>query len=276
MFITIQSKKARFLHNLFLRGAFEWFYDTWCCLLHRKGLYVYCHVESFLILIFGYLLGSVPFGFLIARQKGIDIRSVGSGNIGATNVGRIFGRSWGITTFLLDFSKGLLPVIAGTLIARHFLVGDSPTPSLSANLLPILAGIAAILGHNFPIFLRFRGGKGVATSAGVVTGLLGPLVLIGIVVWLGLVYLFSMVSLASMGAAVALAIASWIQWGMAESAGTPALPIALTGLAGLVIFRHKGNIQRILAGNERTVSWFQRKPKPNAPAPPPPTERDPS
>lgn len=224
-------------------------------------------MTSFLTLLLSYLLGSVPFGFLIARQKGVDIRAVGSGNIGATNVGRTLGRTWGIATFLLDFSKGIVPVIAGTLIARHFLVGTSPTPPLSATLLPILAGIAAILGHNFPVFLRFRGGKGVATSAGAVVGLLGPLVLVGVVIWLGLVSLFSMVSLASMGAAVALAVASWIEWGVGNSYGAPVLPIAITGLAALILFRHKGNIKRILSGNERTVSWFRRKPKPDAPEP---------
>src|SRR5579872_4774549 len=109
--------------------------------------------------LFGYLVGGVPFGYLIGRWRGVEIRQQGSGNIGATNVGRVLGRRFGILVFLLDFAKGALPVLA----ARF-----APAVDLPADSLPVAAGVAAFLGHLFPIYLRFHGGKGVATAAGVV------------------------------------------------------------------------------------------------------------
>ena len=118
-----------------------------------------------------YLFGATPFGYLAGRMRGMDIRQHGSGNIGATNAFRVLGKPTGITVFVLDFLKGLLPVlIAG------YLYPDSPFAAL-------LAGIGAIVGHNFTFWLGFRGGKGIATSAGVLLALLPIAMLVGLVVW---------------------------------------------------------------------------------------------
>src|SRR6516164_9073771 len=107
-----------------------------------------------------YLLGGIPFGYLVGRWRGIDIFQHGSGNIGATNVGRLLGRRWGVLVFLLDFAKGAVPVLLAGLVPQ----GDSLPPAT----LKVTAGLAAFLGHLFPVYLRFHGGKGVATGAGVV------------------------------------------------------------------------------------------------------------
>src|SRR5690242_17213462 len=119
-----------------------------------------------------YLVGAIPFGYAVARGRGVDILRQGSGNIGATNVGRVLGWPFGILVFLLDFAKGALPVVAATaLIARD----ADLAAALGTDGLPVLAGLAAFLGHLFPVYLGFRGGKGVATAAGVVAILLpGP------------------------------------------------------------------------------------------------------
>jgi acyl-phosphate glycerol 3-phosphate acyltransferase len=122
------------------------------------------------VLIVGcYLVGGIPFGFLVGRLHGLDIRKAGSGNIGATNVGRLLGRKWGILVFVLDVCKGLLPTLGlgQFLPGAEGLAGWSPAV---VNTAWLAGGVACILGHNFPIYLRFRGGKGVATSLGVVLG----------------------------------------------------------------------------------------------------------
>ncbi|HMP74447.1 MAG TPA: glycerol-3-phosphate 1-O-acyltransferase PlsY [Kiritimatiellia bacterium] len=189
----------------------------------------------------GYLLGSVPFGLLIARAKGIDIRAHGSGNIGATNVLRVLGKPLGITTFILDALKGFLPAFAFPLV-----FGNNP------ELVGIASGIAAILGHNFPVFLRFKGGKGVATSAGMLIGIAPAAAGIGLALWLVIFLAFRYVSLASILAALAIAGIAWLWY-------PPGLiPPVLSLLASLVIIRHRANIQRLLNGTENR---FERKPK---------------
>src|SRR5262249_34265849 len=115
-----------------------------------------------LLVLVSYFLGAVPFGYLVARARGIDILRQGSGNIGATNVGRILGKRLGVLVFLLDFTKGVLPSAVGTWL-DHAAGLDLPASTLGVS-----AGLAAVLGHMFPIYLRFKGGKGVATGAGVV------------------------------------------------------------------------------------------------------------
>ena len=184
-----------------------------------------------------YLLGSVPFGLLIARMRGVDIRKVGSGNIGATNVLRSVGKPWGILTFVCDALKGLLPALAGRYI---------PAPGLPVDALPIACGFAAILGHNFPVFLGFKGGKGVATSAGALVGIAPLAVVIGLAVWLVSFFAFRFVSLASIAAALCIPVAAWFLYG----AQGPLLPCALAVLGALVIYRHKSNIGRLLNGTE--------------------------
>ncbi len=192
-----------------------------------------------------YLLGSVPFGLLIGRSRGIDIREHGSGNIGATNVLRVLGKPLGITTFFLDALKGYLPVAAGAWAAASS--GLAAPETLGA-----LCGLAAILGHNFPIFLGFKGGKGVATSAGALLGIAPAAVGVGLAAWALVFFTSRYVSLASIIAAAVIGGAGWWLYG-GDGVLVPAL---LTLLALLIVWRHRGNIRRLLNGTENR---FQRK-----------------
>jgi glycerol-3-phosphate acyltransferase PlsY len=200
-----------------------------------------------LLTLSAYLLGSVPFGLLLAKTRGVDIRNVGSGNIGATNVLRCLGKPLGITCFVLDVLKGYLPAalfpILGTGIAGS--QGDFPG-------IGILFGAAAILGHNFPVFLKFKGGKGVATSAGVLLGVAPLAVLIGILIWAAVFFISGYVSLGSIIASLAVVATAWI-----AGYGTVTAS-ALTLLGALSIYRHRSNIQRLIAGTENR---FERKKK---------------
>lgn len=202
--------------------------------------------------VIAYLVGSIPFGFVIARARGVDIRTVGSGNIGATNVFRILGRTYGILTFVCDVLKGYLPT--ALLPALAVTAGFSG----SVDGLRILCGAGAIAGHNWTCFLGFKGGKGVATSAGVLLGIAPAAIGIGMAAWLAVFLAFRYVSLASMLAAAVIAGAAWV---LRPGGGAASLlvPTAMTGLAALVIWRHKGNIQRLLNGTE---SRFARKQRP--------------
>jgi len=204
-------------------------------------------------IVIAYLLGSIPFGFVVARTRGIDIRSVGSGNIGATNVFRSVGKSWGILTFVCDFLKGLIPALLFSPLATQSGFGGSST------LLSVLCGVAAIVGHNWPIFLRFKGGKGVATSAGALIGICPAAVAIGIITWIITFLTLRYVSLASMIAAMAIAVAAWIMR-PSQASGGLLIPVALTLLALLVIGRHHANIGRLIAGRESRFN-FKKKSK---------------
>lgn len=191
-----------------------------------------------------YLIGSIPFGYLVARARGIDILSRGSGNIGATNVGRILGRRYGVLVFVLDFAKGAVPVVLAVLL---------PTPSddmLIPNILPVTVGVAAFLGHLFPIYLRFRGGKGVATGLGVVSVLAPIPSLIALAVWVIVVLTTRYVSLASLCGGASLCAARLLlvdhPWAPEYVAVTA---FCLIGVA-FVFVRHTGNIRRLLAGTE--------------------------
>src|SRR6516162_509405 len=144
-----------------------------------------------------YFIGAVPFGYLIARWRGVNILKQGSGNIGATNVGRVLGRRFGILVFLLDFAKGAVPaLLAKGWATTHEL--ELPRDSLA-----VAAAVAAFLGHLYPIYLRFRGGKGVATATGAVSVLLPGPALAAFLIWLAVVLASRYVSLASLAAAAA-------------------------------------------------------------------------
>lgn len=202
-----------------------------------------------LALIAGFLLGSIPTGFLVAKSRGIDIRQHGSGNIGATNVLRTLGKGPGYFVFVGDALKGVLAVLAAGWIATLLKNGG--------DWAPILGGIGCILGHNFTPWLGFKGGKGVATSAGVLLALFHPLVLLAVLaVWLVVFFLSRYVSLASISAGIALPICVLI----AITFGWGSLPgfIFSVVVAALLVLRHKTNIQRLLAGTE---SRFEKKPK---------------
>jgi len=209
---------------------------------------------TFAILIIGaYLLGSIPFGLIIAAAHGKELRSIGSGNIGATNIARALGRKWAYFCFLLDVLKGLIPM----LVAGILMQVDNPTPGLVS--LWLLVGCAAILGHIFPIYVKFKGGKGVATSFGVALGLWPYYTIcaaIAITVWALVVLIWRYISLASMAASVVfpivliIAIALMRTW---DFANLWPLIIAAVAIPIMVIVRHRGNIKRLIAGTESKV-----------------------
>ena len=152
-----------------------------------------------------YLLGSVPFGFLMARSRGKDIRTLGSGNIGATNVFRSVSKKLGLLTFVLDFLKGVFGVLLVPALGMKLL----GTPESGAEYLRLLCGVMTVVGHNWTCFLGFKGGKGISTSAGMLLGLAPACVGIAFGVWLVSFLLSRYVSVASILAAVALAVSVW-------------------------------------------------------------------
>lgn len=191
-----------------------------------------------LLAVLSYLIGSIPFGLLIAKTQGQDIRTVGSGNIGATNVLRSLGKPLGIACFVLDALKGFVP-------ASLFPMFGNVDPTFE-----ILFGAAAILGHNFPVFLKFKGGKGVATGAGVLLSVSPLAVVIGGGTWVVVFYISGYVSLGSIIAALVVILVGW-------TAGyDPVTATALTLLGALTIYRHRTNIQRLKNGTE---SKFHRR-----------------
>ncbi|MBZ9681189.1 MULTISPECIES: glycerol-3-phosphate 1-O-acyltransferase PlsY [unclassified Mesorhizobium] len=185
-----------------------------------------------LALVFGYLLGSIPFGLLLTRAAGLgDVRKIGSGNIGATNVLRTGNKGLAAATLLLDALKGT----AAVLIASHF------APEAA-----IWAGLGAFLGHLFPAWLGFKGGKGVATYLGVLVGLAWQVALIFAVVWLVMAFLFRYSSLAALAAAVVVPIALYFL-------STPQIAILFVVMSIIVFIKHRENISRLIAGSEGKI-----------------------
>jgi len=193
-------------------------------------------MNSWLIagIIFGYLCGSIPFGLLLTRAAGLgDVRAIGSGNIGATNVLRTGNKPIAALTLVCDALKGAIPV----LLMRH----------LGGETAGLAAGFAALAGHLFPIWLGFKGGKGVATSIGILFGLAWPLGVIFLAVWLATALLFRISSLSALTASAASPI-----W--AYAIGRSDLVIPLIVLAALIWFMHRTNIGRLLAHSEPKIS----------------------
>jgi glycerol-3-phosphate acyltransferase PlsY len=188
-----------------------------------------------------YLLGSIPTGYLVAKAKGIDIRTVGSGNIGATNAMRVLGKPMGMFVLLMDALKGYAACawLSSGAIAVFALPMDQPEN------LRILAGIAAVLGHNFTCWLKFKGGKGIATTGGVYLALAPWAVLIGAAAFILAVLATRYVSIGSIVAAVALPAAVWIL-----PPHNLLLGMVTTALGVMAIYKHRGNIQRLMAGTE--------------------------
>lgn len=199
--------------------------------------------------IISYLLGSIPFGLIISHSRGIDIQKVGSCNIGATNVFRSVGKSWGLLTFILDVLKGFIAayLIAGT--AGHALSAEHLTA------LSLLYACLAVAGHNWSIFLRFKGGKGVATTVGAILGVAPLMVVLGFIVWIIIFLTTRYVSLASILTAFFIAAFSWYT----KQQGELLLPSVLTALAILIIWRHKANIGRLISKTENRFDFKKKK-----------------
>ncbi len=195
-----------------------------------------------LVIIVGYLFGSLPFSFWLGKLKGVDIRRIGSGNVGATNLSRALGPQWGLLAFILDGGKGFLAVIVAGYIFALF--KDNLT---SLALLKILGGVASILGHIWSIWLKFKGGKGVATSAGVFFGLAPITLLIVLGIWVVVFVSFGYVSLASIIASISMPLLMWTGIG-----GKAALPLIIFSciVTVLIIIRHIPNIKRLIQGKE--------------------------
>jgi glycerol-3-phosphate acyltransferase PlsY len=192
-----------------------------------------------------YLLGSIPTGFLAGQARGIDIRTVGSGNIGATNAFRILGKGPGLAVLLGDALKGWLAVAVAAPLAGRL------APGMCGEALRLTAGVAVILGHNYTCWLRFKGGKGIATSAGVLFGLVPWALMIILGIWIILLLLTRYASVASIVASFALPFATWFT--------THPRDLALTGvtagLAALAIYKHRVNVRRLIDGTEHRIQF---------------------
>lgn len=196
-----------------------------------------------LVVIIAYLIGSIPFGYLIVRAtRGGDVRDTGSGGTGATNVSRSAGKAAGIFTLILDALKGAMAV----LVARTVLNGHNTDWPIAA------VAIAVIVGHIFPVWLRFRGGKGVATNAGVFLAVEPPAVLVAGLIFVAFVWWRKLVSLGSIAGAVTIPVYFWF----AEA--STALGVASVVCGWLIIYAHRGNIARILKGTESRISDLKR------------------
>jgi len=243
-------------------------------------------MQLWLCPLLAFVLGSIPFGLLIAKAKGIDIRRHGSGNIGATNVLRVVGKHYGITCFILDALKGFVPVVIALSLIR---MGDKETslaltclrpfavtlPSdqqFLGQLLHVITGLMAILGHNYSPWVGFKGGKGMATSAGVLLGLYPffGVLLLGFV-WVALFLTTRYVSVASIGAAAALPVVTHLGARFHHLNNDPSLPtlwqagtwnkplFAFTvAIAALAIWKHRANIRRLYAGTEHRFTRRKR------------------
>jgi glycerol-3-phosphate acyltransferase PlsY len=200
---------------------------------------------TFAVVVIGsYLLGSIPFGYLAGRIAGIDIRTCGSGNVGATNVIRTLGKSYGYPVFAADFLKGFGAVKMSLLIATR-----AQSEWNSSEIFGILAAICSVIGHSFPVWLHFKGGKGVSTSAGALFGLAPISALLGAAIWILTFSLTRYVSVASIAAAAALPFIILITTWLSRTAGK-SLFYSSVCLAAVVIWRHRSNLSRLMRGKE--------------------------
>ena len=197
-----------------------------------------------IVVIGSYLLGSLPFGYLAGRIAGIDIRHSGSGNVGATNVIRTLGKGYGYPVFAADFLKGFGAV------KMSILIGARTHPEwFSSEIFGIVAAISSVLGHSFPVWLHFKGGKGVATSAGALFALAPIAALVGAAIWILTFLLTRYVSVASITAAASLPIIILLTTWLSQSGGK-SLFYASVCLATVVIWRHRSNLSRLMRGTE--------------------------
>jgi glycerol-3-phosphate acyltransferase PlsY len=201
--------------------------------------------------VLAYFLGSIPWGYLAGKIKGVDLRKEGSGSTGATNALRVLGKKWGYTVFALDAFKGWLSVMASFYLAKQIFHAAEPEIINTG----VIAAIFSVIGHSYPVWLGFKGGKGIASSAGIMLALFPPAVFsFGLAVWLALFYGTRYVSVASIGAAIALPTASGALMILGQC---DAIRTSIAGaMCILALWRHKSNIQRLRAGTEKR---FEKK-----------------
>jgi len=196
-----------------------------------------------IVVIAAYLLGSIPTGYLVAKAKGIDIRNVGSGNIGATNAFRVLGKPAGTFVLLVDALKGYAAAAWMVWLLQQVM----DLTAVDVGTLRIIAGICAVLGHNYTCWLRFKGGKGIATTGGVYLALAPLAVGIALAAWIVFALISRYVSVASIAAAIALPAAVWF------TRDSLLLGIVTTALGALAIYKHKKNIERLMNGTENRI-----------------------
>lgn len=211
-------------------------------------------MSSLVPLAVAYLVGALPFGYLVGRARGVDLFRAGSGNIGATNAARVLGRTYGALVFVLDCLKGALPVAAAVPLANAL-----GPPALAPDVLRVAAAALAFLGHLFPVYLGFRGGKGVATGAGTVFVLVPVPAALAILTWVVVLFASRRVSLASLAAVTVLVATHLVGAAAPFSDGT--LPVTLYLVIGtaLVFAKHRANVSRLLAGTESAVGEFDMR-----------------
>jgi glycerol-3-phosphate acyltransferase PlsY len=196
------------------------------------------------VALLAYLLGAIPTGYIAGRIGGIDVRKVGSGNVGATNVTRVLGKRFGYPVFVVDFGKGLAAVAVGMMVAKN----AQSTPKF-VDLCGALAAIFSVIGHSYPIWLGFKGGKGVATTLGSLFGLHWISAAVVCVVWIVAFQVTRYVSLASIAAAIALPVTVATMLFL-KQLQTPILLYFTVFLAGIIVLRHRSNLSRLLKGTE--------------------------
>jgi acyl phosphate:glycerol-3-phosphate acyltransferase len=224
-------------------------------------------VVSLTVAVVAYLLGSIPTGYLVGRARGVDLRSLGSGNIGATNAFRILGKTAGTLVLLVDAMKGWLAVsVAPRLASRIY---GLATPDISTiEYLQIIAGVMVILGHNYTCWLKFKGGKGIATTAGVLAALIPLTFVASLSTWIIVCLLTRYVSVASIAAAVMLPVATLLVhvFTRLEGYDLRMIIVALV-MGGLAIYKHKGNIERLMNGTENKIGGKKYPPATGATQP---------
>jgi len=214
------------------------------------------------ILVLSYLVGSIPVSIILTKIiKGVDVRDYGSGNAGGTNVSRVLGKKFGVFVILLDAMKGVIAVV---LISR-FYFGSFPFPNTTPfddfTLIQIMAGLAAVIGHIWTIFAGFKGGKGIATGLGVLVSIVTIDLLVALGVFLAVMYLSKYISLASISAAISVPLIMIVReniFGVDIPSYHTILPFVI-GLALLIIYTHRTNVERLLRGSENKISLSNEK-----------------
>ncbi|MCF7668243.1 MAG: glycerol-3-phosphate 1-O-acyltransferase PlsY [Verrucomicrobia bacterium] len=222
---------------------------------HRKLQYISFVLTVYCILLFvsGYIIGSIPTGYIAGRLRGVDLRHAGSGNIGATNAFRVLGKTTGTIVLLIDMLKGLAAACLPPLLPALAGVSISTTGWWISEYDMLIGGFAGILGHIYTFWLGFKGGKGIATTAGVFVALMPMSLIIVLAIWGVILAVTRYVSLASIAAAVSLPLLVW--W----FNGSPAKILVTTVISLVAIWKHKGNIKRLLQGNENRVTFKRKK-----------------